>query len=126
MRWQAWWPWSKRVPVMQVTSGDEWITVPFRFAEAARLSVYTIAQETGIPVGLRQWIAQWLESYNSQLIMHMRENYGPNIFPILDEITRSVMPDGAMNAGNSPVNSAEGDHEMWSAWEQELGGEHRE
>ena len=61
---------------------------------------------------MKIWIANWLAAYNSQVVEYMRENYGPDIFPILDRITCEVMPDpvGYGAASNS-----------WEEWESQFG-----
>lgn len=112
------WPWKRKrfVPL----ESDEWITVPFRYAEVARLTIYTIAQEPSVPAHVRRRISMWLDSYNEHLIHYMRLNYGPNVFPLLDAITSQVMPEtGDDNTQPLPV---EVDQETWRKWEQELRG----
>lgn len=94
----------------------EWITVPFRYAEAARVSIYTIAKQPGVPVHLQGWISQWLASYNSQLIAYMRENYGPGVFPLLDRITRDVMPE----QGREEILYSAIPEEFWEKWERQF------
>lgn len=91
---------------------DSWITVPFRFAEAARVSIYTIGNQREIPEAVRWWIHQWLTAYNSQLVSYMRENYGPDIFPILDRITFDVMP-----TESAPSPPGDGHDDSWDKWE---------
>lgn len=104
-----------------IPEGDEWITVPFRVAEAARVSIYTIASRPELPDSIRWWIAQWLTNYNSYLVNYMKENYGPDIFPILDDITHEVMPESdeeyeeEVDEGNPEPGS-----ETWELWEQQL------
>jgi hypothetical protein len=102
---------SYRVPA-KPTFDDEWITIPFRFAEAARVSIHTIGTQQEIPVAVRLWIAQWLAAYNQQVVDYMRENYGPDIFPILDRITCEVMPD--------PVGYGVARSDSWEKWETEF------
>lgn len=121
-----WWPWKRKRPEPQFfyePVSDEWITVPFRYAEAARLTVYTIAQEKQIPAEVRRWIMLWLDSYNSHLIHYMRHHYGPNVFPLLDEITSEVMPSQEADRSDDtqPLPIAV-DQETWLRWEQELQG----
>ncbi len=96
---------------------DEWITVPFRFAEAARVSIHTIGTQEELPLAMKIWIAQWLAAYNSQVVEYMRENYGPDIFPILDRITCEVMPEpvGYGVASSSPEECS------WEEWESQFG-----
>ena len=91
----------------------ELITVPFRYAEAARVSIYTIAGQPGIPEYVREWVSQWLDVYNAHLIAYMQKNYGQEIFPLLDQITRDVMP-----GGKSPDDS--GLESSWDRWEKEF------
>lgn len=105
-----------RIP--RIPADDAWITVPFRYAEAARVSIHTIGNQPGIPVELKYWIARWLAAYNQQLISYMRSQYGSGIFPLLDEITRSVTPAPSSEDG-LPV-----DHQKsWERWEQQFKGE---
>lgn len=94
---------------------DSWITVPFRFAEAARVSIYTIGSQPEVPPAIRWWIAQWLSAYNSQLVYYMREQYGPDIFPILDRITLDVMPEEEAHS-RVPVP----EEESWEHWENQF------
>lgn len=102
--------WLRRKKPLQ--DGEDWITVPFRYVEAARVSIYTIGSQPGIPPGVRWWISQWLFAYNSRLVYYMRENYGPDIFPILDSITQDVM------AGDrEPHHTAE---DSWEKWESQF------
>ena len=92
---------------------DDWITIPFRFAEAARVSIHTIGNQPEVPPSVRWWIGQWLTAYNSQLVYYMRENYGSDIFPILDRITREVMPQEEAESVNFPDDS-------WEKWEEQF------
>lgn len=102
---------SHREPVDP--SDDSWITVPFRMAEAARVSIYTIAMQQDIPIPIRNWIGHWLAAYNSHLIFYMRENYGPDVFPLLDRITAEVMPEGTESTPPPPP----GADDSWEKWE---------
>lgn len=95
---------------------DEWITVPFRVAEAARVSIYTIGSRPEVPDAIRWWIAQWLTSYNSYLVDYMTKTYGDDIFPFLDQITREVMPDEEV----SEQANGEPDSATWALWERQL------
>jgi hypothetical protein len=106
-----WFRRKKSVPAYRVPDPDDdsWIMVPFRFAEAARVSIHTIGSSTDIPGPIRWWISQWLTAYNSQLVFYMRENYGPDIFPILDRITADVMP--------GEQSAAQGSDDSWEKWE---------
>ena len=80
-----------QIPREHQHPGD-WIMVPFRFAEAARVSIHTIGCQEEIPAAVRFWIAQWLADYNYQLVAYMKEYYGPEILPLLDRITDEVKP----------------------------------
>jgi len=82
---------SVQIPREHQHPGD-WITVPFRFAEAARVSIHTIGCQEEIPDQVRYWISEWLADYNYQLVAYIREYYGPEILPLLDRITEEVMP----------------------------------
>lgn len=113
MKWFQRWR-RFREPAREYRDNDSWITVPFRFAEAARVSIHTIGSQPEIPVAIRWWIAQWLASYNSQLVCYMRENYGPDIFPLLDQITEEVMPKEE-DTPASMVGQAE-----WEKWERQF------
>lgn len=104
----------QRYKIVNQDTPEEWITVPFKYAEAARVSIYTIANQPGVPVYLQAWIAQWLASYNSQLISYMKLNYGPAIFPLLDKITRDVMPKG------SGEDTASAPNDSWEKWERQF------
>lgn len=118
------WPWKKAKPAEPVCV-DEWLVVPFRFAEAARLSVYTIAHQEQVPQDVRMWIASWLYEYNTELALYMRETYGPEIFPLLDRITSEVWPNGetALAGGEEDTQPMPGVvEETWERWEQELQG----
>jgi hypothetical protein len=105
----------------------DWITVPFRFAEAVRVSIHTIGTQPEVPAEIRLWIAQWLQAYNSQLVMYMKEYYGPHILPLLDQITRDVMPDDPAESDDADdLNDLGG--EPWDRWEsqfEEGGGDGR-
>jgi len=93
--------WFRRKP------GPDEIMVPFRFAEALRVTVYTIGTSPGIPDSMRFAIAQWLAGYNSQLVYYMREQYGTGVFEALDKITDEVTPEYS-----GP---------QWEKWESEFG-----
>jgi hypothetical protein len=105
------WPWFGRKS-QQPPDGDDWITVPFRFAEAARVSIYTIGARPDIPESVRWWIANWLANYNAHLVHHMQVAYGPDIFNHLDRITREVMP------SQDPAPSITDD--TWDQWESQF------
>lgn len=68
----------------------DWVVVPYRIAEACRISVYTIMSHPEVPDHVRNWIAQWLQQYNAALGAWFGVNYGPDVFPILAEITNAV------------------------------------
>jgi hypothetical protein len=122
-----WWPWGKKEKFVPVTETDEWITVPYRYAEAARLTIHTIAQQKEIPVEVRQWINLWLDYYNASLWQYMQNNYGPGVFMLLDQITAEVFPNGAPYDDDDDdtdprVTSPEVNQETWTKWEQQLRG----
>lgn len=107
--------WFKRKePPPPPPEGDEWITVPFRFVEAARISIYTIGSRPEVPDVVRWWIAQWLVVYNQQLVTYMQQNYGPDIFAALDRITHEVTP-----AGDEDPPEREAEPE-WHLWENQF------
>jgi hypothetical protein len=89
---------------------DEWLFVPFRFAEAARVTIHTICNQPEVPLQLRFWIQQWLDEYSYQLVAFMKENYGSGILPVLDKITEEVLPDEAADDDNPP----------WDRWERQF------
>jgi hypothetical protein len=99
-----------RIPREHQHPGD-WITVPFRFAEAARLSIHTIGCQEDIPAPVRFWIAQWLADYNWQLVSYMKEYYGSEILPLLDKITDSVKPSATVE---------EPEESTWDHWENQF------
>lgn len=76
-------------PLAQLQEND-WVVVPYRVAEACRMSIYTIGAHPDLPDELRLWIAQWLVSYNGALALWFQENYGPDIFKTLEQITDTV------------------------------------
>ncbi|BCO56142.1 hypothetical protein MINTM005_13860 [Mycobacterium intracellulare] len=98
-------------------SGD-WIVMPYRLAEAARISMYTIASHPEVPDNLRWWIVQWLNSYNTALATWFFQNYGPSVFPALAEITNGVRQLSEQNAAEEAARAIE---EAFHRWEEELG-----
>lgn len=107
--------WKKRAAPMVVVSPppdvDDWLTVPFRFAEAARVSMHTISRQPEVPAPVRFWIMQWLDSYNYSLVAFMKEKYGPEVLTICDRITDEVVPDDGDSMGDGPP---------WDRWERQL------
>ena len=90
---------------------EEQITVPFRIAETARVSLYTVGSSPQIPEPVRWWIAKWLADYNQYLANYIHYTYGPEAWPIVDRITMDVMP----------AQNSEKPHGMsWELWEKEL------
>lgn len=105
-------------PLRETHPGD-WVVLPYRLAEACRISMSTVGSHPDIPDDVRLWIAHWLQTYNMSLANYFRENYGPNIFPILEQITFEVWK---LNEKN---HSQQGDEVLQSSfemWEEELGG----
>lgn len=92
-------------------SDEDWVTVPFRYAEAARVSLHTIQSNPAVPPDVRNWIGEWLGAYNSFMAGYMQETYGHAIFPLLDQITKDVMPKDFWNDSS------------WEMWERELSGD---
>jgi hypothetical protein len=105
---------SVHIPREHQYPGD-WITVPFRFAEAARVSIHTIGCQEEIPAAVRYWIAQWLADYNYQLVAYMKEYYGPEILPLLDRITDEVKPPQSQEQSESEMRGA-----AWDHWESQF------
>lgn len=109
---------SVQIPREHQHPGD-WITVPFRFAEAARVSIHTIGCQEEIPAPIRYWIAQWLADYNYQLVAYIREYYGPEILPLLDRITEEVMPPEDSEQQQSAPSGR--NNTAWDHWESQFG-----
>ena len=141
-----WWPWHRKKPFEKAVEDafaeamqpdidvDEWILVPFRFAEAARVSIYTIGSSKNLDPAMRWWIASWLAGYNAQLVDYMREKYGEDIFPLLDAITTDVMPDPQdddeeradtvpLPADKLKASAQDVSDESWEQWEKQFKGE---
>lgn len=100
-----------------VPAGDDWITVPFRIAEASRLSIYTIGSHPELPDSLRVWIAGWLGNYNSALTSWFEENYGPDIFEHLARITQQVLRESSEAAIE---DHAKVETDAFARWESEF------
>lgn len=107
------WLRRKKIANYHQRYGEDWITVPFRYVEAARVSIYTIGSQPELPPAIKWWIAQWLVAYNSRLVYYMRENYGPDIFPILDSITQDVMAKDGEQENSDTEDS-------WEKWESQF------
>lgn len=93
-RLRRWWEGSSpepppQGPLPQTEPGD-WVVLPYRIAEACRLSMCIISQHPDMPKHLHWWITQWLAGYNGALTMWFEQNYGKEIFPVLQEITNGV------------------------------------
>lgn len=82
-------PGGAQGPLNDREPGD-WIVVPFRLAEVARQSIYTIGSHPELPEHARYWIASWLTTYNHVMSSYFREVYGPDIFDLLKQITEEV------------------------------------
>jgi len=111
-----------------VYPGD-WITVPFRFVEAVRVSMHTIGAQPEVSPEIRLWIAEWLRTYNAHLVMYMKEYYGPHVLPLLDQITKDVMPDDPEGLADTNLGDTENTSgEPWEHWESQFreGGDGRE
>jgi len=109
-------PRTGRVP-RELQHPADWIMVPFRFAETARVSIHTIGCQDEIPASVRFWIAQWLCQYNHQLVEYMQEYYGPEILPLLDSITREVTPHSDEDDSAEDLSSSA----SWEHWEKQFG-----
>jgi hypothetical protein len=105
---------SVQIPREHQHPGD-WIMVPFRFAEAARVSIHTIGCQEEISDPVRYWIAQWLADYNYHLVAYMKEYYGPEILPLLDRITEEVKP-----PDSERQSEANGRSTAWDHWENQF------
>ena len=64
---------------------NDWVVMPYRIAEACRLSLFTLGSHPDIPENVRWWIAQWLQGYNMALAFYFNDTYGEDIFPTLEE-----------------------------------------
>jgi hypothetical protein len=100
---------ARRSATAESEHPGDWITVPFRFVEAARVSIHMIAAQDQVPPEVRLWIGQWLDSYNRYLIDYMTTYYGPSIIPLLDLITNGVIPSDRIEGGES-----------WEQWERQF------
>lgn len=101
----------------------DWVVMPYRVAEAARISLYTIASHPELPDSLRWWIAQWLAGYNAALAGWFEQHYGPDVFPMLAQITMSVRSATEQAVSEEHARAVE---EAFSFWEQQLGEEHHD
>lgn len=108
-------------PMPQEEPGD-WVVMPYRIAEACRLSMCIIAQHPDMPRHLNYWITQWLAGYNGALTMWFEQNYGKDIVPVLNQITENVRA-ASDRALTEQVERAIG--ESFEKWESQFreGGE---
>lgn len=107
-----------RGPIPEDAPGD-WVVMPYRMAEACRISMYTIASHPDMPQQLHQWIAQWLQGYNASLAKFFGDVYGPDIFPVLEKITEGV------KKASEQFYEEEAERQLWDSfkqWEEELNG----
>jgi hypothetical protein len=96
----------------------DWVVLPFRVAEACRISLYTIGSHPEMPRHLAWWIAQWMAGYNTSVAKYFELNYGPDIFPVLQKITASVVSDSEKFYEEQFEDSL---RESFDRWEQQLG-----
>jgi hypothetical protein len=107
-----------RGPLPDDFPGD-WVVLPYRIAEACRISMYTVGSHPELPAELSWWIGQWLEQYNASLARYFSEVYGPDIFPVLERITASVKE---VSEKFYTEEFNEELHKSFKAWEEELNG----
>ena len=101
------------------TMPGDWVVLPYRMMEAARLSLYTIGSHPDLPEHVRWWVANWLAEYNSHLASYFQETYGPNIFEVLEKITNMVKAASEEKA----TTEAEETYEEWfNKWEEQVSG----
>ena len=99
--------------------GNDWVVLPYRLAEACRLSLYTVGCHPDIPENIRVWIAQWLYDYNTVLAGYFARNYGPDIFDVLKDISDEVQK---LTDEVSEEKFKELIDETFSRWEEQLKG----
>lgn len=108
-------------PLPQLEVND-WVVVPYRVAEACRISIYTIGSHPELPDALRLWIAQWLAGYNGSLAVWFQNNYGPEIFPVLADITNAVRDVSEQVYADQYTQTVASDFDRWQQELHEPGG----
>lgn len=113
MRWGKRPTWFRTTPPeVQADQGargpvDDWLVIPFKYAEPARVSLWNLANRPDMPEHIAMEIAEWLVRYNSHVTAYFREEYGEQVFDDLKEITLRVQAAGDREAS-------------WDRWEDEL------
>lgn len=117
-RFKKWWRSDSPDPPpqgpLEQLQANDWVVVPYRVAEACRMSIYTIGSHPELPDALRLWIAQWLAGYNGSLAMWFQTNYGPSIFPVLAEITDGVRDISEKVYAEEYAQTVNADFDRWS------------
>lgn len=106
-------------PLPEQQAGD-WIVMPYRLAEACRISIANVGVHPDLPDELRLWIGSWLEAYNGYLSGYFRQNYGPDIFPVLETITKQVWQASEKFYQEEHLQRTQ---ESFNLWENEMGDE---
>lgn len=96
---------------------NDWVVMPYRIAEAARISLHTIAMHPDVPDSLRLWIGTWLYNYNSALSTWFQGHYGPDVFPILNAISQQVRSRSERTAVEEHNQNVD---EAFNKWEQQF------
>src|SRR6478735_7650965 len=82
-------PEPEPTPTQPLYPGD-WVVMPFRIQEAARITLHTVSVHPEIPPHVQQWITNWLNAYNDHVSGWFHANYGETVFPVLKEISAMV------------------------------------
>jgi hypothetical protein len=111
-----------RGPIPETVPGD-WVVLPYRIQEACRVSMATVGAHPDLPEHIREWIADWLSTYNKSLAAYLQDTYGEEIFPIIDGITAMVRSyTDAHHAKESQRERNQQWNEAFQRWEEELNG----
>mgnify|MGYP001302778150 FL=1 len=94
----------------------DWVVVPFRMVEAARVTLHAVTAHPDIPPGVRGAIEQWLAVYEMHLSVWFENTYGPKIFEVLGAITDEVKRLSLQAATGMDEKTAE----SFRRWEQEM------
>ncbi len=103
-------------PLEEAEQGD-WIVVPYRILEAARLSLYTIASHPEQSDQVRWAVLQWLDSFNTHLALYFQENYGEEVFPLLEQVSKMVREASEAADSESATTSFE---DLFNKWEAQF------
>lgn len=103
--------WGKRPSRRTADDGargplDDWLVIPVKYAEPARVSLWNLANRPDMPTHIAAEIATWLQQYNMGLTHYFSDTYGEDVFEDLKEITLAVQ------ASSNP----------WEAWEEQFRG----